>query len=170
MANSTLFASSLCLAFLHLALVLAFQPVPRVFAFVILCGTFSSIWNHGVTNDIAKWADRCMMAIGACADLAYLSNVPIQHRPLLVALIAAAIIGYVGAKYLVVTAAAAKAAPRAASPRGKAPLPASAAASGNLPHLIAHVLLSSTHFIMIMQLSAYCGSPSQAANAGAFCA
>lgn len=165
MANHVLFASSLFLAFLHLSLVIYFKP-PRAFAFSVLCGTFSSIWNHGVTNDVAKWSDRGMMAVGALVDFSYIASVPINQRPLLFALILAALAGYAGAKVLV-RASSAKKERRDAS--HAASLYAAVFTSGNLPHLTAHLCLSLTHFVMITELAAHCASPPRAAAAGGFC-
>ena len=164
MANPVLFASSLFLAFVHLALILAQQPLPRLFSFTVLCGTFSSIWNHGTTSEIAKWTDRSMMAVGAVVDFAYLSSVPMEMRPLLCGLIVCAILGYFGAKFLVVRA------PPPTGKAGKAGLKGGdASPAGNAPHLVAHVLLSLTHFIMTYQLSRHCAEPSSASSAGLFC-
>ena len=161
MANPVLFASSLFLAFIHLALILAQQPLPRVFSFTVLCGTFSSIWNHGTTTEVAKWSDRSMMAVGAVVDFAYLWSVPMEMRPLLCSLIVLAILGYFGAKFLVV---------QAPGKTAKAGLKGGdASPAGNAPHLIAHILLSMTHFIMTYQLSRHCAVPSSASSAGLFC-
>jgi hypothetical protein len=162
MANPVLFASSLFFAYLHLALILIFQPVPRLFSFTILSGVLSSIWNHGTTSELAKWSDRGAMAVGAAVDFAYIYSVPIGRRPLLAALIVAAIAGYAGAKALV-----RRQAPQAKQKRAPWAL-AAVLSSGDLPHLLAHACLSCTHFVMIVELASHCGGPAAAA-AGAFC-
>lgn len=148
MANPVLFASSLFFAFLHLALILYFQP-PLAFSYCILCGVFSSVWNHGTTSDVAKWSDRGMMAVGAIVDSAYIAAVPTASRLLLASLIVAAIVGYAGAKALVRVSKKKEASPAAS-------VFAAVFTSGNLPHLLAHLCLSCTHFIMIAELPAQC--------------
>jgi hypothetical protein len=234
MANPRLFASSLVLGFLHLLLLLLHQPVPRIFAVNVLCGIFSSIWNHGATLEVAKWSDRTMMAVGAVVDGVYLFALGMPHREWLARAILAAIAAFLLAKYILAALATSEAAAAAAataavaaarvankasaleaaaaaepsaaadssgsfgsgsgatsarggsarrgqSPRGVAVAPraatgaaATAAAAGaaagaaksapkaqdyaDVPHLLAHVLLSCTHFAMIRILNEHCGS------------
>ena len=124
MANSVLFTSSLFLGFLHMVLIVLYQPVPPILALTITCGTFSSIWNHGVTSEIAKWTDRGIMVIGTAVDFIYIIVIPDTEaqRTLLLALLSTALAGYSLAKNTV---------------------------GGNLPHLLAHICLSFTHFILI---------------------
>jgi hypothetical protein len=125
MANSVLFTSSLFLGFLHMALIIFYQPVPRILAFTITCGTFSSIWNHGVTSEIAKWTDRGIMVIGTTVDFIYIIvvNATEAQRTLLITLMSTALAGYTFAKITI---------------------------GGNLPHLLAHICLSFAHFILIV--------------------
>ena len=162
MANHVLFASSLFFGFLHLALILFFQPVPLLFSYGVLCGVFSSLWNHGSTSDIAKWSDRIMMVVGAVVDFAYLAAVPTPSKLLLASLIVAAIVGYAGAKALVRVSLKKEASPAAS-------VFAAVFTSGNLPHLLAHLCLSCTHFIMIAELAAHCAPANAKAAAGIFC-
>ena len=101
MANPQLHASTLVLGFLHLLLLALLPRVPRLFALNIVCGVFASLWNHGTTSAVAKWADRGMMALGAAVDAAYLVALPLPHRGWLLRLIGAAILGYFLAKRMV---------------------------------------------------------------------
>lgn len=162
MANSILFASSLFFAFLHLALIIFYRP-PLTLSYSVLCGVFSSLWNHGTTSEIAKWSDRGMMAVGAIIDFAYLATVPTASRLLLAALVVAAIVGYAGAKALVRVAQKKEVAPAAT-------VFAAVFTSGNLPHLLAHLCLSCTHFIMIAELAAQCAQTAKGGGlAGLLC-
>jgi len=125
MANSVLFTSSLFLGFIHMALIMFYQPVHRILAFTIICGTFSSIWNHGVTSEIAKWTDRGIMVVGTAVDFIYIIVIPATEaqRTLLITLISTAIAGYSFSKITI---------------------------RGNLPHILAHICLSFAHYILIV--------------------
>jgi hypothetical protein len=155
MANFTCFASALLLGFIHLLLVILCRP-PTVFSLVILGGIWSSLWNHAFTNDAAKWADRIMMGVGFVFNVLYLRDAlrPASLQWPLLALMLFAMVSYFSAKYSLSRGDSGNV------PSKKERAGASNAAKstawgcllfdrGNIPHLLAHCILSSCHFIML---------------------
>ena len=70
MANLVLLQSALASGFIHALAASLLQP-PVLFHLMLLCGIFSSLWNHAVTNSVAVWCDRAAMCIGFVIDHSY---------------------------------------------------------------------------------------------------
>ena len=64
MANTILLLSALCCGAFHLWALLSFQTflAATTWACAILGGVVTSIFNHATTSQIAKWADRLVVA------------------------------------------------------------------------------------------------------------
>jgi hypothetical protein len=71
MANQRLFRSALVCGFIHF-LAIAYWNGPTILLIIYGFGAGTSIWNHGVTSEYAKWADRMMMAVGALMDMLWI--------------------------------------------------------------------------------------------------
>lgn len=70
MANLVLLQSALASGFIQ-ALAASLLHPPVWFHLMILCGIFTSLWNHAVTDSVAVWCDRAAMCIGFLVDHAY---------------------------------------------------------------------------------------------------
>ena len=75
MANSVLYRSSLLLGGLHLIFAYYFKSDYRIVS-VYTIGVVTSIANHGLTSNLLKWMDRCIMIIGTITDIIYITNLP----------------------------------------------------------------------------------------------
>jgi len=73
MANRILFASSVICGLLHILAMIMFAP-PNILLITFLCGSISSIYNHGSTKNLAKWTDRIVMVIGMIIEFFFASN------------------------------------------------------------------------------------------------
>ena len=67
MANFLLFISSLCIGLIQLISMVYFKQ-SFFFTAISLCCAFTSIWNHGTTNIIAKFVDRIYMVVYIAAN------------------------------------------------------------------------------------------------------
>jgi hypothetical protein len=89
MANKTLLYSSLLFGTLQLFFL--FLNPPLILTLVIVCGTLTSIWNHGSTSQSAKRIDRLVMSIGAAIDACYAAHLPWSLLLLFMAILSYAI-------------------------------------------------------------------------------
>lgn len=64
MVNVILYKSSVICTILHFIGYMVFKPNNNLLLATIILGLFTSLWNHTVTCNIAKYADRVMMIIG----------------------------------------------------------------------------------------------------------
>ena len=138
MANPRLFCSALFLGLVHILMLVWDRHCPRVLAISLVLAVFTSIWNHGVTSDVAKWADRCMIGAAAGLDYYYLLFV-IPHassRPLL-AVMSTSILAYFSAKMVL----------RAMR------MEAGIMWQADMPHLCAHILQTICNVGMIHVLA-----------------
>ena len=83
MANYTLFLSALVCTKIHIAFMIIWYDALRIpqgpyLYIVIICALATSLWNHGVTNKVAKWTDRLCIACGSLVDLYFVVAVPMN--------------------------------------------------------------------------------------------
>lgn len=82
MVNHALKLSALASSAVHSLAILTLGPPGPYILFVLgACGT--SVWNHAVTSEVAKWADRGMMAAGTVITLLIAPTVPLRLLMLL---------------------------------------------------------------------------------------
>ena len=98
MANIVLFLSSVLWGIVHVALFIYFQG-PWYFIVVYGLGVATSIANHGLSNNVAKWGDRIMMAVSAPFDIVFTALTDTwTYRLVGFAIILTGIVCYFGAK------------------------------------------------------------------------
>jgi hypothetical protein len=68
MANPILFVSVVVNAIIH-GLVFSMKLPQPIFGTVMLVGLTTSLLNHGLTNNVAKYADRIVMSLAFVYDL-----------------------------------------------------------------------------------------------------
>lgn len=71
MANQLLAKTSMAFGALNIAFMLFWNTRHYLMA-VYIVGIATSIWNHGTTSNLAKWADRVWMFYGAVSDITVL--------------------------------------------------------------------------------------------------
>lgn len=75
MTNNTLCVSSIVCGIVHMVAFskhLRFYNNSAVFLFsMYTVGIATSIWNHGTTSELSKWADRSFMILGVCTDIVW---------------------------------------------------------------------------------------------------
>lgn len=91
MVNKILFKSSIILAGIHILTYIYLQPCNIILIINITIGIITSIWNHGVTCNIAKYVDRMMM-IGFIINSYIISS--IQHYLCMMTLFLAVVLYY----------------------------------------------------------------------------
>jgi len=69
MVNQRLFRSASICGLIHLLAIIEYWNEPFILLVVYGVGVGTSVWNHSVTLEYAKWADRILMFIGALMDL-----------------------------------------------------------------------------------------------------
>ena len=75
MRNPILFGSSVCMTLSTIVCSVALRyKVNKFLLFLYLFGDFTSMWNHGTHSMIARRVDRTVMAVGACIDLYYITD------------------------------------------------------------------------------------------------
>lgn len=142
MVNPVLFQSACILGSVHIAAIALYNP-PRIFATNMIIGVLTSVWNHGMTHELAKWSDRGVMGVGMVIDLYYLAYIAkYPWNMSLAASIFSAAIGYLLAKAIIHRIAV--------NSHGKIQ------EKGNIPHLFAHVCLTIVHCFMCYHLSDEC--------------
>jgi hypothetical protein len=67
MANDYLWKSSIFFGSIHF-LFMIFWNTRLLLIFIYAVGILTSIWNHGTTSDLAKWADRIWISLGSLVD------------------------------------------------------------------------------------------------------
>ena len=92
-----------------------------------MAGIATSIANHGLTSDVCKWIDRCMMAIGTVVDLVCAFHPSTPSRHICIVLIVSNTTTYIVAKCL------------AASNYHKS----------NIPHVLTHVGATVLHVLLM---------------------
>ncbi len=127
MANPVLFASSLSITIVHLIAQFWYQQTNPILSTMMICGLVTSIWNHGVTSFIAKYTDRCMMWIGFFVDSYLTWQIRDQSHfyVCIVCLILSASLYWVAKAWVTLSR------------------------NGNVPHLMAHCMLTVTHVSLI---------------------
>jgi len=155
MANAMLFRSACLLGMIHIYLMLFFR-VPYLFGLVMISGVFSSIVNHGLTGEWAKWLDRWMMVVGAVIDGAYLYVVFWESSLINIfnSLILMAAASYLLAKVMLQNAPPEQA--EAVVWQGSGHKPQWTLRRADLPHLFAHLFLSLLHYVLIVNIDHYC--------------
>jgi hypothetical protein len=101
MANNILFWSSILCGVVHFTMLYHF-PTFLLLSITLAFGIVTSIWNHGVSDENAKWVDRIVITFGVFVDLYYIVFV-IQHHPLFtltLSLLGVAVMTFVSAKVL----------------------------------------------------------------------
>jgi hypothetical protein len=77
MANPVLKVSSWICMFIHCLVNLTVAAEGLLFLRIMqLAGVITSIWNHSVSNNVAKWADRIMIATATAVDAVYILRLP----------------------------------------------------------------------------------------------
>ena len=73
MVNHWLCVSAIAiLAPAHFWAVIHFRHAPMVLRVLYIVGPLTSVWNHGSTSHIARWADRIAMAVGCIIDCCFI--------------------------------------------------------------------------------------------------
>lgn len=160
MANPVLFRSSAAIAAVHAAALARYgvgwaSPSRALLAATIVVGLATSLWNHGATSRAAQLVDRVAMWVGFFVDLALAWHVPDSARwgMCCASLVAAAAL-YFAAKWIVLKTVAEveKEMEKEKSIVKKGTLVWSRVNVADLPHVLAHVTLTTTH---VMLLDAY---------------
>ena len=73
MANLVLLHSALVSGFIHTLAATLLRP-PLLFHCVMLCGVYTSLYNHAVSSRAAVWCDRVMMCVGFAVDTLYMEG------------------------------------------------------------------------------------------------
>lgn len=153
MANPVLFRSSAAVTVVHAAALARYgvgwaSPLRALLVATIVVGLATSLWNHGASSRAAQLVDRAAMWAGFCVDL-YLSwHVPDAARwgVCCASLVAAAAL-YFLAKWVILRATMARSvsleSARASRVRWSK-LPAA-----DMPHVLAHVTLTTTHMLLL---------------------
>lgn len=76
MANSALLASALFCGAFHIWVLTVSQinTSTKTWTCAVIGGILTSIWNHASTSELARWLDRCTIAVGVCLDVYILSS------------------------------------------------------------------------------------------------
>lgn len=160
MANPVLFRSSAAIAVMHAAALARYgfgwsSPSRALLVATIVVGIATSLWNHGATSRAAKVVDRAAMWIGFFVDLHLAWHVPDAARwgACCASLVAAAAL-YFLAKWVILKAGVGSAA--SALPHELAEAGRRGAAAGwsklnaaDMPHVLAHVTLTTTHMMLL---------------------
>ena len=72
MTNPVLLQSSMVCTFLHIITLINFPNVSPFYGFILTRGCLSSIYNHGSSNEFAKWYDRTVMRESFFVDLFFM--------------------------------------------------------------------------------------------------
>jgi hypothetical protein len=147
MANWFLFLSSCGFGSLHLLLLYYFQPHSVLLVGSILCGVTTSIWNHGVTSKIAMYADRLMMWVGCLINVRLISQLVTSSR-YMVQLVCYGLLISSAMVYIV--------AKRFMTKFQLASSVDSVCQAGDIPHGLAHAILTLMHAILIIHYSTSC--------------
>lgn len=78
MANLVLFKSSLIFGTIQLIAMIALESRNIAFNTSITFGILTSVINHAITSEIAKWTDRTMMLVGIYIDICVIES---MHLP-----------------------------------------------------------------------------------------
>jgi len=78
MTNKILFQSSLVSGVIQTLFILT-HNLPILFIFIVSCGIWGSILNHGYTNFYFKIFDRAVMVIGFIINGLYINNFMYDH-------------------------------------------------------------------------------------------
>ncbi len=79
MTNLRCLKSALVFGYFHMLALVLWPHTPHVFAVSITSAIFTSIWNHGFTSEVAKWADRVMIGVAATLDMHYMLVLPYSY-------------------------------------------------------------------------------------------
>ncbi len=92
MANKVLLISAICSSICHLAAILLTPLIQSIYYILfIILALSTSIWNHGVTSNIAKWSDRLVMGFGTIITYLIVPDKALYGLPIIIA-------SYFGAK------------------------------------------------------------------------
>lgn len=75
MVNVVLYRSSIISSVLHTIGYVIFKPNNQLLLTIVTMGLFTSLWNHKVTCNIAKYTDRAMMILGFISNLYIISTI-----------------------------------------------------------------------------------------------
>ncbi len=168
MSNGTLLRSSIGFGLIHFVLLLAVyingHPTVPLLALGYILSVLTSVWNHAVTSEVAKWSDRIVISLTCTANFVFMC---FYFDPLpfaLVALQCIAIGSYFLSKYLAATSPGAtldkrKRVPGRQQQRGSLFF---SSVHANVPHLACHALQTLVHAALLWALasgSITCSAP-----------
>lgn len=127
-------------------ILIIFNKIPKLLGLNIVFGVFSSIINHGLTEEWAKWIDRMMMFFGAIIDCFYIIKIFWESGFIYIlnSLLILAIISYFSAKQILLL----KEKKKITNNNNNN--------NSNIPHLFAHIFLSILHYIFILTIEKEC--------------
>jgi len=125
MANPVLYKSAIICGFFHILSIIYFGGKPLMNG-VYVCGVGTSIWNHGVTNDLVKRIDRIVIFFGIFVDTYYIMTSPVVMATVTFNILTTTILSYLRAK-----------------------LTKGVHSDGNPYHLTSHVLATCLHVILL---------------------
>ena len=128
----------------------------------ILLGVFTSILNHGFTNNLFKWSDRLVMFFGFFTDSYIILNLESNDHPhfnlnlyskkvLCFSLMGFAALSYIVAKQIINLLKQSKTAVKQSKQKKSSKF--IELLLSNTPHMCAHVLLTATHCLLIIFVS-----------------
>ncbi len=138
MANKFLFISSCLISFLHIRWLIIFMPYNLVLVSTILTGLLTSIANHGLTSNYAKWSDRLVMWIGIFVNMYLLLDVEYNTRQLCYFLLSLTVTSYFLSKFLLTVMVIGR---------------NSIHLIANILHVLAHIFITANHLILIEYFS-----------------
>mmetsp|Transcript_16839 Transcript_16839/g.25047 ORF Transcript_16839/g.25047 Transcript_16839/m.25047 type:complete len:144 (-) Transcript_16839:323-754(-) len=139
MANPVLAKSALFITFAHIMLMMFHGLRPQfLYPFWSLC-LFTSVLNHSVTSEIAKWADRIVISVGVVVDI-WLALVFLDNKTKALSFMCLWIVvaGYFSAKMLI-------------SQKWLKEHDMCGMSVQDLPHLAAHMFGTLNHFILVIR-------------------
>jgi len=120
MANQLLFTSAAVMTLIHSIVMWTHPRVDLLYAFLLMHGCFTSLINHGSTNMITRLYDRVTMGGAIFVDIYFM--VEVRPMPIAVWAFVASIVFYFIGKHF----------------------------TSRLFHMIAHLLITSTHVMIII--------------------
>ena len=81
MANPFLFKSACFFGTLHLLIIYYYNVFLTIYSVIYLTAVATSLWNHSVTSDLAKWGDRVTIYTVFAFDIlaAFVLNKPAEY-------------------------------------------------------------------------------------------
>ncbi len=146
MANFILFLSSIGMAITQLMANLYFRP-PLFFTMLGILAVTTSIWNHGVSNNLARWFDRIYMVIYIATNTVIIYTVvqDILRMIVIYGIMASGVFCVLTAMFT-----------RSKAKREDISNPYKVHAPGNYYHLYSHFVVMLVHTILSYQLVEDC--------------